>query len=149
MLMTWQDLLNNSRAKKHTTSKAELDGLRAVVKRDLADAAVTQLSADRRFATAYNAALQASSMVIACAGYRITSRVGHHQAMIDAVTLAMPTAAAYTTYFDTCRRKRNQVDYDVAGLVSNTEASELVVKATGFFAEVERWIADNHPALVP
>lgn len=88
--MTWRQLLNTNRAKTHTTSKAELDGLRAVVNRDLADAALVQLSADRRFATADNAALQASTMVVACAGYRITARVGHHQAAFEGVALAMP-----------------------------------------------------------
>jgi hypothetical protein len=42
--------------------------MRAFVARDLADAKVKTLSADRRFATAYNAALQAANMAIACAG---------------------------------------------------------------------------------
>jgi hypothetical protein len=43
--------------------------MRALVARDLADSKVSGLSADRRFATAYNAALQAANMAIACAGY--------------------------------------------------------------------------------
>jgi hypothetical protein len=43
------------------------------VGRDLADAAIPGLSEDRRFATAYNAALQTGKMAIACAGYRIGS----------------------------------------------------------------------------
>jgi hypothetical protein len=37
-----------------------LDELRAVVARDLEDATVQELSDDRRFAAAYNAALQAA-----------------------------------------------------------------------------------------
>lgn len=53
------------------------------------------------------------------------------------------------TYFDACRRKRNQVDYDVAGIVSEAEADELLRKATNFYADVERWIAAHHPALMP
>jgi len=52
--------------------------LRPVIERGLADAAVPALSADRRFATAYNAALQAATMVIACAGYR-TSGLGQQR----------------------------------------------------------------------
>ena len=52
--------------------------MRALIARDLADASLAGLSADRRFATAYNAALQAENMAIACAGYRIMSKVGHH-----------------------------------------------------------------------
>jgi hypothetical protein len=43
---------------------------RALIARDLADASLAGLSADRRFATAYNAALQAANMAIACAGYK-------------------------------------------------------------------------------
>ena len=38
--------------------------MRELIARDLADAAVTRVSADRRFATAYNAALQAANMAI-------------------------------------------------------------------------------------
>ncbi len=42
--------------------------MRALIARDLADATINGLSADRRFATAYSAALQAANMAIACAG---------------------------------------------------------------------------------
>jgi hypothetical protein len=37
------------------------------------------LSSDRRFSTAYNAALQAANMAIACAGCRVTAKTGHHK----------------------------------------------------------------------
>ncbi|HEX8892638.1 MAG TPA: hypothetical protein VF783_04905 [Terriglobales bacterium] len=40
----------------------------AVIRRDLADALLRGASADGRFATAYNAALEAAKMAIACAG---------------------------------------------------------------------------------
>jgi hypothetical protein len=76
------------KVKAHTTSSNELDDLRAVVARDLADAAILELSADRRFATAYNAVLQIAKMVIACAGYRV-SGLGHHQTTFEAVELAI------------------------------------------------------------
>lgn len=68
--MTWTQLLVNNEVQQHKTSKKELDKLRAIVARDLADAGLRGMSADRRFATAYNAALQAAKMAIACAGYR-------------------------------------------------------------------------------
>jgi hypothetical protein len=55
--------------------------MRALVARDLADAQVQGLSADRRFATAYNAALQTAKMAIACAGYRVTAKAGHHRSL--------------------------------------------------------------------
>jgi predicted nucleotidyltransferase len=55
------------KVRAHKASKKELDELRAVIARDLEGAAIQELSDDRRFATAYNAALQASKMAILCA----------------------------------------------------------------------------------
>lgn len=63
--------------------------MRTLMARDMADAALAGLSADRRFATAYNAALQAANMAIAWAGYRIVSKVGHHRISIDSVKLVL------------------------------------------------------------
>ena|SRR6267143_7209027 len=74
--MTWTNLLANKEAQKHKTSKKELDNMRALIARDLADAGIAGLSADRRFATAYNAALQAANMAIACAGYLCAVELG-------------------------------------------------------------------------
>jgi hypothetical protein len=45
--------------------------MRALVARDLADATVAGLSADRRFATAYNAGLLAANMAIACVALKL------------------------------------------------------------------------------
>ena len=148
--MTWKQLLNAKHVQTHTTSKQELDGLREVIERDLHDAGVTGLSADRSFATSYNAALQTAKMAIACAGYRVVAKKGHHRVTYGAAEVAMgPSVAKLTAYFDTCRRKRNTLDYDVANVVSDTEAAELLQKAQEFKREVEAWIAKHHPSLVP
>ena len=80
--------------------------MRALVARDLADAAIAGLSADRRFATAYNAALQAANIAIACAGYRVTAKTGHHKITFYGASLALGSGAdKYADYFETCRRK--------------------------------------------
>lgn len=147
--MTWQRLQNANRVRTHRTSQQELDGLRTVVGRDLNDAGIAGLSADRSFATSYNAALQAAKMAIACAGYRVVGP-GHHQTSFEAAELAIgASVSALVAYFELCRRKRNMLDYDVANVVSDTEAAELLEKAREFKAEVESWIAANHPSLVP
>ena len=101
--MSWGALLANRTVQPHKTSAREIEGLRQLVARDLADAAIEELSADRRFATAYNAVLQLSKMAIACAGYRVTSGSGHHQKTFEAVRQGGPQA----DYFETCRCKRN------------------------------------------
>ncbi len=148
--MTWQQLQATRRVQPHTTSKQELDGLRALVERDLKDAAISALSTDRRFATAYNPVLQLAKMTVACVGYRVTARQGHHQTTLQAVELAMGQSVSdLAGYFDLCRRKRNQVDYDAADIIADSEANELLEKAREFKALVGAWIARHHSHLAP
>jgi len=71
--MSWKSLQAQGRVRVHKASKKELDELRAVIARDLEDAAIQELSDDLRFATAYNAALQSSKMAILCAGYQLAT----------------------------------------------------------------------------
>lgn len=146
--MSLTDLLSNRKIRTHTTSAEELEGLREVVNRDIADASIEALSDDRRFATAYNAVLQLSTMALACAGYRVSSGAGHHLKTFEAVKSALgtPEAESLADYFDLCRRKRNKIDYDSAEVVSETEASELLQKTLEFQKHVEEWITNNHPA---
>jgi uncharacterized protein (UPF0332 family) len=145
--VTWTQLLANNDVQRHQTSKKELDKLRAVIARDLGDASLAGVSADRRFATAYNAALQAAKMAIACAGYRVVG-AGHHRISFEVVKLAMGKPAdSYSDYFDRCRRKRNVIDYDDAFVATETEATEILAKAQEFIKVVEQWIAKAHPSL--
>src|ERR1700730_50031 len=113
--MIWKKLLAEHKVHTHSTSKKELEALRAVITRDLSDAAVKGLSEDRRFATAYNAALQAAKMAIACAGYRLANTPGHHRLTFDAARLVLGSSAVRSLdFFESCRRKRNVIDYDHA-----------------------------------
>ena len=122
--------------------------MRALVARDLADASLAGLSADRRFATAYNAALQAANMAIACAGYRIVSKVGHQRISLGARNWPSGEAAHSTP---TILRR-----VDGSEILSTTRSpmlrqtqkqKEIVVQAKQFYVEVEDWIAKNHPAM--
>jgi uncharacterized protein (UPF0332 family) len=128
--VTWKKLLGGHDVQPHRTSKKELDDMRALVARDLADATVAGFSADRRFATAYNAALLAANMAIACAGYRVTAKTGHHKISFESVRLALGASAnKYADYFETCRRKRNVIDYTRSHVATETEAKEILEKA--------------------
>lgn len=146
--MSLHELLKKDLLKPHATSLKEIENLRMVVGREFADAAITQVSTDRRFACYYNAGLQLGQMVLACAGYRVnTSKGGHHATTFEAVEQIIgPTSSALATYFDVCRRKRNKVDYDVASLVTDKELQEIAIRAREFETLVEDWIANNHPA---
>ena len=122
--------------------------MRELIARDLKDAGIAEISADRRFATAYNAALQAANMAIACAGYRISSMTGHHKVTFESTKLVFGKVAnEYADYFETCRRKRNMIDYSRSRVATETEAKEALRKAQEFVELVENWIARNYAAL--
>ena len=144
--MSWKKLLQDNKVHRHTTSVQELTEIRRLVARDLSDATIPALSEDRRFATAYNAALQTGKMAIACAGYRIASVPGHHRLTFEGTKLAVgKPVEALADYFDACRRKRNEIDYTGAAIATGTESDELVLHAKSFLDLVERWIESNHP----
>ncbi|MFQ6102508.1 MAG: SAV_6107 family HEPN domain-containing protein [Anaerolineae bacterium] len=141
-------LVREGRVRPHHTNSAEIDGLFAVVGRDLADAAIETLSADRRFATAYNAVLQAATALMYAEGYRTTGP-GHHRTTFD--FLGAISAAEFgdlAAYFDDCRRKRNKADYVGVGYVSFAEAEYLLEEARKFAAMARSWIRDRHPELM-
>ena len=52
-------------------------------------------------------------------------------------------------YFDTCRVKRNTVEYDLAEIASEHETGEIIEQAFAFKDVVNSWIATNHPKLLP
>jgi hypothetical protein len=147
--MTWQELLDTKRAQTHKTSRQEISALRAVVNRDLGDAAIPELSEDRRFATAYNAVLQLATMAVACSGYRVSAKQGHHENTFAALKLALgPPAVGFADYFNACRKKRNKVDYNLANVVTETELGELLEKAGAFKEFIEDWISKNYPHFI-
>lgn len=146
--MSWQQLLAARKVHAHKTSKQELDELRAVIQRDLSDAAIPALSEDRKFATAYNAALQTAKMAIACAGYRVGAILGHHAITFECAGLALGKGAdMFVQFFDASRRKRNIIDYTGAQIATATEAAEVLQRAQEFLALVESWIKARHPKL--
>ena len=146
--MPYSHLLREGRIRKHRTNAQEITSLFEVVERDLADASVAGLSPDRRFATAYNAVLQAAKAIMYCQGYR-TRGSGHHRTTFEFLGIALgPRFEALADYFDRCRAKRNIADYVGVGSISETEAGELLEEARTFAQTARDWIEANHPDLV-
>jgi len=62
--------LDDRSLRPHEPSVQEMADLLRIVDRDLKDASILELSADRRFVTAYNAALRLATIVLRASGYR-------------------------------------------------------------------------------
>jgi uncharacterized protein (UPF0332 family) len=132
----------------HTSSAEEVKNLLAVVERDLQDAA-QDLSPDWKLGIAYNAALRLCTLLLHVSGYR-AGRQQHHYRTIQSLPLILgETYKENADYLDACRRKRNTVEYDLAGAATNEEAEELISFATEFRAEVLIWLRKGRPDWVP
>lgn len=148
--MSSSDWLERGRIKRQAADRAEIQRLLAVADRDLADANVRGLSVNRRFATAYGAALQIATIVLRASGYRTSSTSGgHHLVTLSLLPELMgPDQMDRKTYLDSCRRARNQADYDRIDVVSKAELLELLQDTLTFRSEVLDWLRREHPDLM-
>lgn len=144
--MTWTKLLADNRVTADIANKGELDDLRSIVKRSLGDLKSKELSTDLRFVVAYDAARTLALMIVRAEGYRPRS-VGGHFNTFQALQAADKAFVQAAVYFDGCRLKRNQSEYDFAGGVSDVETASLVKTAQQFEIDAEAWIKGKYPHL--
>ncbi len=122
--MSLQDWLNEGRLKTHKTSQKEIEQLFAVFERDMADARTEAFSADGRFAVAYNAALMVARAALAASGYR-TSGEGNHYWTIRSLAFTLKPDTKTIGKFNKFRQKRNIGSYEMAGMTSEQEVTEI------------------------
>jgi len=147
MNLSFRDWLGNGWLVKHQTSGEEIRGLLGVVDRDLADCEASGLSPDWRLNIAYNAALQTATAALAASGYR-AARESHHYRVIQSLAYTIGANHQLITQLDQFRKKRNLAGYELAGMVSEQEAKEMVALAKTLRANVKDWLRQNHPDLL-
>jgi len=145
--MTFERLVREQRVVREPTARDEIEELRALVRRYLADAAIEELSPDGRFERAYGAARTLATMVVRASGYRVRQPGAHYNTFL-ALEAADPKAFAdYVAYFDICRTLRNELSYESAEVISETELAEILRKVPEFKEAGECWVTKNHPEL--
>ena len=144
------DWVADGLVKPHTPHRVEIQRLFELVDRDVADAAIPDLSVDRRFAAAYSAALGLATIVLRASGYRAASSApGHHLRTIALLPELMSSGqVSRKTYLDSCRRARNEATYDRINVVGETEVDELLDDVSIFRQEVTDWLRREHPDLI-
>ena len=144
-LLEWQ---RQGRLQEYRTSPREMGELLDLAERRLDDARVEAISADWRFAAAYDAALALATIPLEGAGYR-TRGAGHHVTTFEALPLTMGESLRdLADYLGRCRKRRNEVTYHRAGVVSPSEAEDVIGRVLAFRDQVEQWLRDNRPHLV-
>lgn len=142
------DWARNGWLVEHRTSPQEIADLLGVADRDLRDGVVKDLSEDWRLAIGYNAALQCATTALAACGYR-ASRDTYHYRVIQSLAYTIGANANLIAQLDAFRKKRNIGDYERAGLVSETEAREMLALARTLRKHVKEWLQQNHSHLLP
>src|ERR1700722_19546254 len=138
--MTWRELLGAKRVAKESTDRTEIQILRKMAHRSLDDAHAKGLSNDGRFGLAYDAVRVLATIVVRACGYRPKKEGGAHYNTFQALNAAGPEFESLAVYFDACRRKRNEFNYEASEIVSGSESEELVLKAAGFGQMVDSWL---------
>lgn len=147
--MTLQKWAEYGWLREHATSRQEISDLFAIVDRDIADAKSGGISTDWQFGIAYNAALKLCTILLCAEGYRAGQGLQHYRT-IQALPLILGSErTADANYLDTCRIKRNTVEYDRIGATSEQEAVELIEFVAALRGEVCVWLTSYHPALCP
>lgn len=131
--MKYDELLRSGRIRREKISNTEIRQAVERAARDLKTARIIMAADwDWGFAVTYNAVLQASRAYMFAQGFRPAS-VEAHKNTFAFMRLAMgKDYEELIAYFDRMRHKRNQAIYDVAGLITETEARNLFSKATEF-----------------
>lgn len=146
--MTWKKLLADRRVVAEPSGREDIANLRELARRNLKDAAVEALSEDGRFDCAYGAARAIATIVVRAEGYRVRQPGAHYNTFLALEAADPSNFADFATFFDACRIIRNEVSYDTAGVVSESQIAELIERVILFQGLVEKWLARQHPDLV-
>jgi hypothetical protein len=145
--MSLQSWLENGWLRRHKTSKKEIADLLKIIDRDLKDAE-GGISDDWRFGIAYNAALKLCLILVYAEGFRPEKTLQHYRP-IQALPLILGEGRkADADYLDACRSKRNIVEYEYVGAVTEDDVHELIEFVKELKNSVLNWLRENHSELI-
>ena len=144
--MTLNQWMNNGWLRRHKTSQEEIKNLVMIINRDLKDAK-EGISDDWRFGIAYNAALKLCTILLYAEGFKAEKTLQHYRTIQALPLILGKKRKADAVYLDSCRSKRNIVEYDYVGGVTGHDADELIEFVKELKADVLEWLNNNHPEL--
>ncbi len=116
--------------------------------RHIADAKVSQVSAETRFGSAYTAVRILADAGLHAHGYRtLTSRPGHHQTAIQSLVHTFGLDNAVLVRLDALRKQRNLTEY-TGDTIPEAALDECLRQAEFLQALAIKWLKANRPELV-
>lgn len=106
--MTLLNLLKIQSLVEFSAQREDIQRLLAAAERNLLDAAITTISDENRFDAAYKCVMQCGMVSLWANGYRPSkSKPGHHQTIIQALSLTVGLDAKTIVVLDALRKQRN------------------------------------------
>ena len=146
--MSLEDWAKNGWLRPHKTTQREIADLLGIVDRDIKEAE-RAASDDWKFGIAYNAALKLCTILLHASGYRADRLQAHFRTLQSLPLILGAERARDAGYLDRCRKIRNTVEYESAGVVTEAEAKELIEFTKSLRKDVLAWLKKNHPELSP
>jgi hypothetical protein len=135
--MSFEELLRKRAVERVTVTPREIGELLAVARRDIRTAEnLVAIDLDWAFVVAYNSVLQLSIAYMAWLGFRPRGE-GKHYNTFQFMEEALPDDRPMIKRLQKFRRKRNMSIYEQPGLVSETEARDVVEFAVRYYKEIE------------
>lgn len=125
-----------------------MQALLAKVERDLRASETESLDVDWRFTIAYQSALGACTIALVASGYQPAKGESSHFRAIESLAKTIGASPFVVRQLDAFRKKRNLTSYEVAGTISEREATEMLTLAKSLRDQVLGWLAANHAALI-
>ena len=146
--MTINSLLERGLIERRDFSEKEISDLFDIVERDLNDSNTGDLSLDWKFGIAYNAALKLATILVRGSSLRVKSGSHHMNTIALLPAILGEDYIDDKNYLDSCRRKRNAVEYDYTGGVTEIEVAELQDFVVELKTKVEEWCVKNSISLL-
>lgn len=146
MQMTLKQWESNGWLRRHRTDPKEIENLLMIIDRDLEDAGGS-ISNDWRFGIAYNAALKICTILLYAEGFKAERTLQHYRTIQALPLILGKERKDDAEYLDSCRSKRNIVEYDYVGAVTGNDADELIDFVKELKSDVLDWLKKNHPEL--
>jgi len=137
--MNLRRLLQDGLVEQFPSSSNQINDKIKIAERDL-EAAKTigalnnPATDDTAYKAAYNAMLQASTALIYKKGYRVIARGSHHYITVEFIkseySRQIPQDAIIS--FENARSTRNTLQYDTAGIITNSDVIRLATIAETF-----------------
>ncbi len=144
--MSLQDWLNAGWIHPHTTSRKEIAQLLAAVDQDLGQCRLLT-SADWILSIGHNAVLRIATIALFASGFRI-GRERHHERTVASLQYTLGLDANIIEELQKYRTKRNIANYEVAGRVTDEEATGILERAHMLHRRLIAWLLTSHPELM-